>query len=377
MKNTCKILFFLMLSAVIFGGCSVTQNPSPETAAPIFSEPFPEQPPVSSSESASEDPKDIPPKPGMVRSTLTNEWISEDAAKTRPIAVIIPNQKEAIPHYSISKASVIYEAKVEGSLTRMMALFENWKSLKKIGNVRSIRSYFAYWSFEWDAIPVHVGGPYFCYDLLRQENVQSVDGTYDTTAFFRTEDRQAPHNAYVSGDGILQAVNNNHYDLEYRGLTEESHFLFADSSQPNDLKQYEAAAVDATYIDMTEAYPLTRCYFEYNEEDHLYYRYQYLSGSVDGPHIDVYTGRQLCFSNILVQHIITEDIGNGYLAMQCHDTTQEGWFFTYGKGIHVTWKKIGDYGPTRFFDDNGHEIFLNTGKTMILVIKDTDHFSYR
>lgn len=92
------------------------------------------------------------------------------------------------------------------------------------------------------------------------------------------------------------------YSLEYRGLSDEEHFRFATKAEPNTLGQYGSKAKDATYIDMSGCYPLTRCYFEFNEDDGLYYRSQHLSGSTDGPHIDALTGKQLTFKNILVQN---------------------------------------------------------------------------
>ena len=127
---------------------------------------------------------------------------------------------------------------------------------------------------------------------------------------------------------------------------------------------------------MSGCYPLTRCYFRYNEDDGLYYRYQHLSGDTDVPHIDA-EGQQLAFQNILVQNTYCEELSDGYLVFQCHDTTRDGWFFTNGKGIHVNWEKTSDYGATRYYDDNGNEILLNTGKTMICIVEDGDTFSFR
>ena len=45
--------------------------------------------------------------------------------------------------------------------------------------------------------------------------------------------------------------------------------------------------------------------------------------------------------------------------------------------IHVTWAKGegNDYKPTVFYDDNGNEIELNKGKTMIFIVRDEDSFS--
>lgn len=373
--KTCAVF---LLAIFLLSGCGAP-NPPPESSADtIVAENSPSKDEAASTESSqAETPSDQPEVSGSFFSPITNESVTEERSHTRPIAVMIPNEVRAVPHYSLAKASVLYEAKVEGSMTRMMAIFEDWTDLKKIGNIRSLRSYFAYWAFEWDSIIVHYGGPYFIYDLLGQEYTENIDGTYDGTSFYRTADRENPHNAYTSGKILQVAMEKKGYDPYYRGLSDEKHFRFSSPEDPNLLTQYGTDAVNANYIDMTEAYPLTRCYFDYNESDGKYYRSQYLSGGTDGPHIDAETGEQLCFDNILVQKVKQEDIGNGYLAMQCHDTTRDGWFFTRGKGIHVTWEKTADYSATRFYDDNGEEISVNTGKTMILIIRDTDTFTYR
>ena len=377
-----KVWFLLIAAAVTLSACGQNDTDSPiiddisPTAVPTAT-PVPVTPDVGLSGIIVDD--STPPEEGMLRSRLTNEWVEESVANTRPIAVMIPNEINAVPHYNLSKASVIYETLVEGSMTRMMAIYEDWEDLDKIGNVRSLRAYYAYWAFEWDAFIVHFGGPYFINSLIDEPTTQNIDGNLssDVSAFFRVSDRQSPHNAYASGSDLADVIAAKGYTVRYRGLTDDNHFQFASKANPNTLTQYETAARNATYIDMSGCYPLTRCYFEYNENDGLYYRSQHLSGGTDGPHIDAATGEQLAFRNILVQNVITEDLGEGYLALRCHDTTNDGWFFTGGKGIHVTWEKTSDYSATRFYDDYGNEIILNTGKTMICVIEDGDSFTFR
>lgn len=321
----------------------------------------------------------MPPVEGMIRSRLTNEWIDAGLAETRPIAVMIPNEAGALPHYNLSEASILYEANVENRITRMLAIYEDWQSLSKIGNVRSLRDYFAYWAFEWDAFIVHVGGPFFINDLIASPDTQHIDESYhaDSVAFFRDTARSAPHNAYVSGPGLLTAIERKGYSLHYRGLSDENHYQFATKAEPNSLAQYGDAVQSAVYVDMSACYPLTRCYFEYNEADGLYYRFQHLASGVDEPHTDAATGKQLSFKNILVQSVACSELGEGYLAFQCHDTSRDGWYFTNGRGIHVTWEKTSDYGATRYYDDYGNEIVLNTGKTMICIIEDGDSFTFR
>ena len=381
-----KLWLVIAASAMLLSACGQDQD---DTGSPIIldGEPISTEAAPSTEAAnqetaapgASEDDT-LPPREGMVRSRLTNEWVDEEVANTRPIAVMTPNEISAIPHYNLSNASILYEANVEGRMTRMLALYEDWEKLEKIGNIRSLRTYYAYWSFEWDAILLHFGGPFFVDELLAQPNTQNLNGNSggaDSNAFFRSTDRKAPHNAYATGEGIKKAAETKGYSLSYRGLADEKHYQFTSKAEPNTLEQYGDAAENATYIDMSGCYPLTRCYFEYNEDDGLYYRSQHLSGGTDGPHIDAVTGEQLKFKNILVQNTTHQELGEGYLAFQCHDTTNDGWYFTNGKGIHVNWEKQTDYGATRYYDDNGNEITLNTGKTMVCIVEDGDSFTYR
>ena len=79
-----------------------------------------------------------------------------------------------------------------------------YEDLEKIGNVRSLRAYYVYWAFEWDAFIVHIGGPYFINELIAEPNTQNIDGNLDSDAgaFFRSSDRAAPHNSYATGSGL-------------------------------------------------------------------------------------------------------------------------------------------------------------------------------
>lgn len=320
---------------------------------------------------------DVPPAEGMVRSRLTNEWIDEKIADLRPISVMIPNTKTA-SQYGISTADIVYECPVESSITRLMGIWENWEDLEKVGNVRSSRDYFMYWSYEWDAFHVHYGGPFYMDDLLSRMDTENINLNIDVsrTYHFRDVAKNDYDNAFTSASLVSSYIKSAGYSRSYReGYSDEQHFLFASDQNPNQLTQYENA-IGASIVDMSLAYPLTNCYFIYNDETGLYDRYQHLSGAPDGPHLDIATNTQLAFKNLLIQNTYFEVRDEkGYLSFQCHDTTRDGWFFTNGKGIHVTWEKTSDYGATRYYDDDGNEIKLNTGKTMICIVEDGDAFT--
>ena len=114
-------------------------------------------------------------KDGKVRSYLTGTMVDASVGNRRPIAVMIPNNKAALPQYGISKAGVIYEACVEGRITRLMGIFEEFDELDHIGPVRSSRDYFVYTALEFDAIYCHWGlaVPYVA-DLLNSDKVDNI-----------------------------------------------------------------------------------------------------------------------------------------------------------------------------------------------------------
>ena len=333
-----------------------------------------------SSDSASSDEdtqaaaSETPSHEGMVRSRLTNEWIDPSVASTRPIAVMIPNSKTA-SQYGISQADILYECNVEASMTRLMAIFDDWSSFEKLGNIRSCRDYFVYWAFEWDAVIVHYGGPFYIDEVMGRNDTQHIDCIDYGSSYYRDTAKNDYDNAFTSTKLLNKAMDYYGYSDEYRsGYADDQHFLFSDDENPNTLEQY-TSAINASKVDLSLAYPVTNCYFIYNEQTGLYDRYQHLSRDTDGPHVDLANNQQLSFKNLLIQNTYYEVRDQkGYLAFQCHDTTRDGWYFTNGKGIHVTWKKTSDYGATRYYDDDGNEIQLNTGKTMICIVSDGDSF---
>lgn len=380
-----RLILLIASSLVLLLGCTGCgkNEPSAPTVDEIITPAVKDSDVISDAGNADEaaetqDSTDSQPTPsheGMVQSRLTNEWIDPDIAATRPIAVMIPNSKTA-SQYGISEADILYECNVEAGMTRLMAVFDNWSNFEKLGNIRSCRDYFAYWAFEWDAVIVHYGGPFYMDEVMGRKDTQHIDCIDYSNSYYRDIAKNDYDNAFTSTKLLNKAMDYYGYSDQYRdGYADEQHYLFAPDEAPNTLEQYDDA-LPAARVDMSLAYPVTNCYFIYNENTGLYERYQHLSRDVEGPHIDLANNRQLAFKNILVQNTYYEVRDQkGYLAFQCHDTTRDGWFFTNGKGIHVTWEKTSDYGATRYYDDDGNEILINTGKTMICILADGDSFT--
>lgn len=353
-----KLVAFITLAAVMLYGCKKNEETveSQSTEVSEASEEVSEE-----TSEVAEEPEDEIPE-GMVVSTLSGECIDESLENQRPIAVMLNNVKAAVPQTGIKYADVVYEAPVEGNITRLMGIIKDWHDLEKIGSVRSCRDYFVYWALEWDSIYCHFGGPVaYVTTILERADVDNLDGTkLDGTVYFRSSDRKAPHNAYASGEGILEGIELNDFETEYTSNYTGDHFLFADVDERVELTD----GIDATHVE--PGYLVNKPWFDYNEEDGLYYRYQY-----GGEHIDDEDGSQLAYTNILLQNTYYEvRDAKGYLAFQDVDDTRTGWYITGGKAIQVMWRKKSDYEPTIYYDMSGQEITLNPGKTWICIIEE-------
>lgn len=299
---------------------------------------------------------------GKVRSYLTGEWVDASAGNRRPIATMMSNDKAALPQYGINRAGVVYEANVEGTMNRYMSIIEEYDDLERIGSTRSCRTYYTYFAKEFDAIYSHFGQSTFAVPYLKNvDNINGIEGI-GGSAFYRSSDRKAPHNAYTSGDRLKAAIEklgySNEYDPDYHG-----HYQFAARDYQLD-ELYPQEAVDA--VRAAPGYVMNEAYFLYSEEDNLYHRYQYR---------DVHSGDEgpITVKNVLIQYCVTGRYATTeYLNIYIHSSNETGYFFTNGKAIPITWDKDGEFGVTHYYGPDGKEIILNQGKTWVCIVNVAD-----
>lgn len=381
-----KLLTMALLTACVLAGCG-GQDEEP-TSGPATIEPIPIESgtPVKPEESQETDNADNPGDPvadtatinqrtvvdGKLQSYLTGEWKDESVARRRSMAVMLSNNKPSLPQYGISRASIIYEAPVEGRITRLMAFFEDYDELDHIGPVRSSRDYYVFEAMGLDAIYCNWGlAVPFVESLLAGNEVdnvsQAVSGIHNPSseAFDRIDRSgyKTEYTGYLFIDGYGKAVERHGYDKEYdsdfRGA-----FLFA-----NDGHRAEYAdKPDATKIypggtnSNSSGYGNARPSFEYNAEDGLYYRYQY-----NEKHIDEMNGEQLTVSNVVFKvcdGVVREPVAHDYMYFKTHGSNV-AYVFTNGKVIKGTWSRDTEKDITRYFDESGNEIVFNQGKTWI------------
>ncbi|MBR1693490.1 MAG: DUF3048 domain-containing protein [Lachnospiraceae bacterium] len=352
-----RILILLLAACAVFHtGCTSNAN------ATSLSEED-----ATNTESEQDTKEDVPFEreyndQGQVRSFLTGKWIDTEIGEKRPVAVMLSNIKDAQPMCGVSRADVVYEAPVEGEITRMMGIFEDYEGLEKIGSVRSCREYFLFFALEFDSIYAHYGQSSYAVEYLERDYVDNLSGLagIGSTVFYRTTDRKAPHNAFASAKGIDEGIKRMKYRRTYRD-NYSGKFKFAGDGEPVDVGESKV-----TYI--APGYYINKPWFEYNEKDKLYYRFQY-----GDKQIDEVTGEQLAFTNVILQYAKWEQRDKkGYLAFDCHS---EGYalIFSNGTATEAHWMREGDQddGVIRYYDIGlTHEIEINQGKTMVCVVED-------
>ncbi|MBC7961012.1 MAG: DUF3048 domain-containing protein, partial [Vallitaleaceae bacterium] len=143
---------------------------------------------------------------GQAINPLTGLYISEEAAKRRPIGIMINNLKDALPQSGIAQADIIFETMVEGAICRLFAVFQDFDSTK-IGPIRSARHYFLDFAFDYDALYVHYGQSPQAQAAIVQLQAPAMNGLsyLDTIMCFQDPERVRPHSTYTSFDGLMAA----------------------------------------------------------------------------------------------------------------------------------------------------------------------------
>lgn len=363
-----KQIWGVIAAALLIGlaGCAKETYQPAEAEAEADITIVPETEPLVIESETGSEPETEPEYPeervevdGMIRSYLTGEMVPVEQGNRRPLAIMMSNDKAALPQYGINRAGVVYEAPVESTMNRYMAIIEDYDDLDRIGSVRSCRTYYTYFAREFDAIYAHYGQSTFAKPYLNNvDNINGVEGI-GSTAYYRSKDKKSPHNAYASFSGIQKAIETLGYSQEYDS-SYEGHFRFAGR---------EPAALEGEGVrdawKVTPGYSLNNPWFEYNEEDGLYYRYQYGAAHQGSE-------GQIAVRNIIIQYCAAGYYAStAYRNINVHEDSW-GYYVTGGKALDITWKKDGEFGVTHYYGPDGEEIILNPGKTWICICTTND-----
>ena len=332
----------------------------------------------------------------MCTSYLTGEQVPVSIGRKRPVGLMIENDSDAVQwQRGTSSASIIYEAMVEGAITRMEAFFEDYQNVSQIMPIRSCRPYFVYYANEFDAYYGHFGQVIYAVPILQSPWTCDIAGLpygedgqdyqlHDGSAAY-IRDHDGVTGIYTNYDLIQQVVANSgwrtDYDPYYQG-----HYQFAADGEEVNLENGQVANV------VLPGFIYNHPRFDYNPDDKLYYRSEFGS-----PQVDTLNGQQLAFKNIILQECPSTMFDEKYLWTDpaISGETGSGWYITNGRAERITWRKGNwsydspyyttissanvsfdvrecDFNVTHYYDMDGNEITLNQGKTFVEIVREQD-----
>lgn len=307
------------------------------------------------------------PEPPKERRAIDGVWVAKGMANPPLVAVMIENAADAQPLSGLDKASVIYEAIVEGTITRFMAVIALPSDItpddERIGPVRSVRPYYVTWATELGAMLTHVGGSPAALERIRGQGILTLNEFYNGHYFHRIAERYAPHNTYTTTTDLIKAVQD-----KYVGSALERWSQTLPAWQfKDDAKLEDRGTTLKVRVGYAGAYAVN---WEYNKEDNSYTRVQW--GDIDKFSDEkIITAKNVA---VVVQQIaVLDEIGRKQFTTE---GTGMAYLFRDGTALVGTWQKDSPSARMRFYDQAGNEMSFNAGTTWLEIVPTTVKITY-
>jgi hypothetical protein len=323
-----KAVLLLLVGGLALAGCT--------SSGPPAAEPSPTE--------SAEEP--------VLLSPLLGTAMAADDGDHPSLAAKIDNHPAARPQYGIDRADIVFEELVEGGITRYVAV---WHSdlPPAVGPIRSIRPMDPDIVSPFGGIVAYSGGQDRFVRAMRDTDVvNAVEGEPDTADFFwRTTERQAPHNVLLNAAGIVRK----HADLPAPALQ----FRYA---SPPDEPAAVASGEPAATLDTTFS-PSSAPSWAYDVGAGIYTRSQ------NGVPDVAQSGAPLTAVNVVVVRVdIDESPGVPRTELE---GSGEAWIATGGRVLRGTWVKEGARAPLRLVSSAGSTLTLAPGNTWVELVPNT------
>ncbi len=283
-------------------------------------------------------------------SKMTGNLVANETAISAPVTgIMIENSPDARPQSGLKDSEILFEAIAEAGITRFIALFQQNKP-QLIGPVRSVRIYYIDWAAAFNASIAHIGGSDEALAEVRNGNYRDLDQFFNSKSYWRSTDREAPHNVYTSFEK-LDALNasSGYLASDFIGFT---HVDGKPSKTPT-----------ATNINVNISSDTFNSSYIYDPTTNKYARSQ------DGaPHLDR-EGGQITPSVVIAMYVDESRAGD-YKNHEIITTigTGNATIFQNGEVIEATWRKSSKVDQLVFTDISGTEISFVRGQKWITAV---------
>lgn len=283
--------------------------------------------------------------------------VHPSSTRLMPLGVMVENSTDAWPLQGPAKAQLVFEAPVEGSITRLLLFFDASSTVAEIGPVRSARPYYVDWAQGLDALYAHVGGSPEALDRitsLRNGGFRDLNEFSNGWAFWRASGRIAPHNVMTRTDLLLQAIEQKEYEV---GSFDA--WTYTDDELPR------GVAVTSVHVPYEGSYAAD---WKYDTETGLYTRH-YRTGEV----VRDADGTAVTATNVVF--LLTESsVLDGYGRLRVRTTgSGDARIATGGALKEATWSRSsGDHLVLTGVD--GTDATFRRGTTWVTIVTSQDQF---
>jgi Protein of unknown function (DUF3048) N-terminal domain/Protein of unknown function (DUF3048) C-terminal domain len=244
----------------------------------------------------------------------------------------------ARPQSGLEQADVVYEEVVEYDITRFNAVF-NSQVPEPIGPIRSVRAMDSDIVWPLGGIFVFSGGTEPNVELIRQAPVNIVDENNAGDAFYRADQKDAPHNLYGHGERLLA----------FGGEPVPPPALFSYVGEEKSFAGDEEVGVFT--VGFASGYAPT---YTWDDASGTWKR------DIEGEPFVMENGTQIAPNNVIVQFIEYGGGGEGTIVGE-----GDAWVFSDGQVTRGRWVRPAREQVAQFVDAAGKEIKLTPGSTWV------------
>lgn len=268
-------------------------------------------------------------------------------------AVMMDNFPAARPQAGLDQASLVWEAPVEGGMTRFMAVFPVSAKLNRVGPVRSSRPYYLDWAKELNALYLHVGGSNEALEKIKTIGIFDLNEFSRGWYFWRDNNRQMPYNVYTSTELVNRAFEAETIPQKWQ-QNDLAGWKYKDEATKDERGNFTKLKIDFGAVAVE---------WRYNREDNVYERWE------DGTAQKVEDGTEIKAKNLVLQ-VVTIKVLDGVGRREIKTIgTGPTVVLRDGEVVKGMWQKKSLTERTRFFDESNQEIEFNAGTTWIEVVE--------
>ena len=301
-------------------------------------------------------PSQTPQEQTYVNSLTGEDGLTKAESLQRPVAIMVNNIAIAQPvQTGLTEADIVYETEVEGGITRLLAVYQDFKSVEKIGSVRSSRYVYIDLAAGHNAVYAYHGIDKL-YAKSHLSAVDSIQVDTDNGGARLSNGLASEHTLYAYGNKVWNSIKSEGIDTSVDNSVPWQ--TFAKDGNPVKL-DYTA---DAVTVPFSDSYKTT---FRYDTNTGKYTRF--FNGT---ERKDYNTKESVTVKNVFVLNTTISSYSDGY-HRNVNLTSGSGYYFVNGTYTKINWSKGAASNGFVFTNTDGTELVVDPGNSWVCIADKT------